>query len=213
MPFAIRLLSPRVALAVAALALLPVAAAASVPSPANSTLPACLATTPGGNILTVIIVRDLANNPINNSLVVIDYSQCAGFVPCPQTGSPSDPYIVDLPTSTLRMFTNASGQAVFPVRAGGGCSSSGIAIYADGVQLRTMHAASADQNGDLSVDGADVAAVNAKVATTDLSGDMDCNNVVNAADVAIVSGYVGVNCVHPTEAARPTWGRIKTIYR
>ena len=213
MPFATRVSLCRHALAIAALALLPVAAAASVPAPSNSTLPACLATTPGGNILSTIIVRDLASNPINNSLVVIDYSLCAGFVPCPQGGSPGDPYIVDLPTGTLRMFTNASGQAVFPVRAGGGCSNSGIRVFADGVLLGSMHAASADQNGDLAVGGADVAAVMAKVATPDLSGDLNCDNAVNAADVAIVTGYAGVNCLHPTNTARPTWGSIKTIYR
>lgn len=213
MPLATRSRPLAAAFALAVIAALSPAVAAALPSPANSTLPACIATTPGGNLLGVVIVRDLANNPINASLVVLDYSQCAGFVPCPQGGAPYDAYVVDLPSKTIRMFTGPQGQAPFYLRAGGGCSNSGIRIYAGGVFLGSRHAASADQNGDLVVDGSDVAAVTAKVGTTDLTGDMDCNNVVDAADVSIVHTIVGVNCLSPTRTARPTWGRVKTIYR
>lgn len=185
----------------------------SVPSPSNSILPGCLLTTPGGNIPSVFVVRDLANNPVNASLLVLDYSSCVGFVPCSQSGGPSDPYIVNTVARTIRMFTDVSGQAVLPLRAGGGCSSNGIAVYADGVFLGSLRAASADQNGDLAVDASDIAAATAKVGSANLTGDLDCNGIVNAGDVAIVSGYVGVNCLRPTKAMRPTWGRIKTIYR
>jgi len=187
---------------------------AGVPSPANSTVPACLATTPGGNIVSVVIVRDLANNPSANSLVVIDYSQCQSFVPCPQGGpGPGDGYIVDPIAKQIRMFAGPQGQAPFYLRAGGGCSNSGIRIFADGVLLGSMHAASADQNGDLSVDGADVAAVHLKIGTADLSGDLDCSGVVNSTDESIVASYVGVNCLNPTDARPRSWGSIKVIYR
>jgi hypothetical protein len=189
-------------------------ALAGVPSPANSTIPACLATTPGGNILSTIIVRDFSSNPVANSLVVIDYSQCAGFAPCAQGGiGPGDGYILDPINKTIRMFSGPQGQAPFHLRAGGGCSSNGIRIYADGVLLGSVHAASADQNGDLSVDAADIAVVHAKIGTADLSGDLDCNGAVNATDEGIVTGYVGVNCLDPTDTVPRSWGSIKLIYR
>lgn len=212
----LRSLATRLLLPAAAIAgswALPATATTSVPSPSNSTLPACLATTPGGNIPSVFIVRDLANNTIAGSVVVLDYSQCAGFVPCPQTGVPADNYIVDIPTQTVRAFTNVAGQVSFALRAGGGCSNPGIRVFADGVMLGTLHAASADQNGDLSVDGADVALVNGKIGSTDLSGDLNCDFIVDASDQNLVAGYVGVNCLNPTDTRRTTWGRIKTIYR
>lgn len=186
-----------------------------VPAASNSTIPSVLATTPGGNITSVVIVRDLAGNPVTGSQVVIDYNNCAGFVPCSQgAGSPSDGYVVDLPTKTIRMFSSVpQGRAAFALRAGGGCSGNGIRIFADGVLLGSIHAASADQNGDLSVDGADVAAVHAKLGTADLSGDLDGNFVVDAADELAVTGYVGVNCLDPTKVRHPSWGSVKTIYR
>jgi hypothetical protein len=187
-------------------------APAGVPSPANSTIPACLATTPGGNIVSTIIVRDIANNPVANSLVVIDYSLCAGFAPCTQDG-PGDGYIVDTINKMIRMPSGLNGQAPFSLRAGGGCSGNGIRIFADGVLLGSIHAASADQDGDLAVGAADIAAVHAKIGTADLSGDIDCNGAVDATDEGIVTGYVGVNCLDPTDTIPRSWGSIKLIYR
>ncbi len=188
-------------------------ACAGVPSPSTSTIPACLETVPGGNIVSVVIVRDLASNPIVGSLVVLDYNQCAGFVPCAQGSSVSDGYVLDPVAKTIRMFSGPNGQAPFYLRACGGCSPSGIRIYADGILLGSIHAASADQNGDLTVDGADVTAVHAKIGTADLSGDLDCNGVVDAADEGIVVGYLGVNCLNPTDARPRSWGNVKAIYR
>src|SRR5262249_29640514 len=184
---------------------------ASIPYAGNSTLPSCLLTTPGGNIASLIIVRDLNNNPVSNSFVTIDYTNCAGFVPCTQGGP--DAYTLDLVNHRLTAVTGRSGQVAFYVRAGGGCSNSGIAITADGVPMTQIPAASADQNGDLAVDGADVALVHAKIGGSDRSGDMNCDGVVNAADESIVAGYVGVNCLHPTGDRPSTWGRVKVIYR
>jgi hypothetical protein len=187
---------------------------AAVPSPVNSTVPPVLATTPGGNIATSIVVRDLANNPISGSTVVIDYNNCAGFVPCSAASSPiPDGYILDEGAKQIRMVTAFNGQAPFYLRAGGGCSSTGIRVFADGVLLASIHAASADQSGDLTVDASDVALVHAKIGTSDLSGDLDGNGIVDASDEGAVSGYVGTACDNPTDTRRTTWGRVKTIYR
>jgi hypothetical protein len=208
----LRLLS--MAVLVGALSSVASPSSGALPQPANSTKPACLATTPGGNIVSLVIVRDIQNVPISNSLVVIDYNNCTGFVPCLQGSSPlSDGYIVDPVARTIRMFTGPQGQAPFSLRAGGGCSNNGIRITADGVPLVLIHAASADQNGDLSVDGVDVAIVHSKIGTSDLSGDINCDGVVDAADEGIVTGYLGVNCNNPTESRHASWGKLKTIYR
>jgi len=191
-----------------------VAAVAGVPSSQNSTVPPVLATTPAGAIVTGIIVRDIANNVIPNSTVVIDYNNCAGFVPCTEASSPlPDAYILDEGTKTIRMLSGPNGQAPFYLRAGGGCSSAGIRIYADGVLISTIYAASADQNADLVVDATDVALVDGKIGTSDLTGDLDGNGVVNAADESTVSAFVGQGCNNPTDTRRSTWGRVKAIYR
>jgi len=200
-------------LALAALGSLPGAVLAAVPSPSNSSVPACLATTPGGNIVTTIVVRDFANTPIANSTVVIDYNGCAGFVPCPTGSGPPDAYVVDPVGKTITMLSGPQGQALFYLRAGGGCSNAGIRVSADGVLLRVIPAASADQNGDLAVTAADVAIVQSKVGTSDLSGDINCDAVVNSTDVSIVQGYVGITCSNPTDVRPPSWGKLKTIYR
>ncbi len=185
-----------------------------VPSPANSTVPTVVATAPGGNFVTVVIVRDLANNPVINSTVVLDYNNCPGFTPCSQPGPSGDNYVVNPVAKTISMLSSGPlGQAPFYLRAGGGCSANGIRIFADGVLLAQVHAASVDQNGDLSVDGADIALVHGKIGTSDLSGDIDGNFVVDANDESLVTSHAGNNCLDPTDVRRPTWGRLKTIYR
>jgi len=192
---------------------IPVAASVPAPSPL-STVPPVLATTPGGNIVTAIVVRDIASNPINGSTVVIDYNNCPGFVPCSAASSPiPDGYILNEGAKQIIMISGINGQAPFYLRAGGGCSATGIRVFADGVLLASIHAASADQNGDLVVDATDVSLVHAKIGTSDLSGDLDGNGVVDASDEAAVTGYVGTACDNPTDTHHSSWGRVKTIYR
>jgi hypothetical protein len=190
-------------------------AAAGVPSPANSILPSRLLTAPGGSILNSIQVRDIANNPIIGSMVVIDYNNCPEFTVCPFNPA-LDGYVLDLPSKTIRTPTvGAAGVANFSLRAGGVCSNNGIRIFADGVLLGSIYAASFDQNGDLSVDAADVAAVHAKIGTNDLTGDINNDGAVTSYDELAVTSYanIGVNCLNATESIHRTWGSLKTIYR
>jgi hypothetical protein len=204
---------PRYPLLLAALLLMTFAnpALASVPSPANSNVPDCLITGPGGNFAFPVTVRDIAFIPISNSNVVIDFTGCSAVVPCPVGAN--DGYIYDAGTHTIRAFTGAGGLVTFKFRAGGGCSGAVVRVFADGVLLKSVRIASVDQNGDLSVDGADVAADHAKIGTADLSGDVDCSGGVDATDESIVALHVGTSCTHPTESRRGTWGSLKTIYR
>ena len=39
------------------------------------------------------------------------------------------------------------------------------------------------------------------------------HSTVDATDEGIVTGYVGVNCLDPTDTVPRTWGSIKLIYR
>lgn len=189
------------------------AQASGVPSPSNSTVPSCLVTAPNGAVSTMIVVRDLANNPVSNSSVVIEYVNCTGFNPCPQLGSPVDDYVLNTGAQTMRRFSNASGQAEVHVRAGGGCSDMGIRVYADGVLIGTMRSASVDQNGDHSVDAADLALHQSRQGTSDFRGDLNCDWMVNGDDENILVGHIGTNCLDPTPNRRSTWGQVKTIYR
>lgn len=207
-------LSLRILLTVVNISLLAGVSAANVPSPGNSTIPGCVLTTPGGNLVDIVVVRDFGGNPIGNSVVVLDYSACPQFSPCPQDPNlPRDGYVVDPAARTIRMVTGPNGQAPFYLRAGGGCSNDGIRIFADGVLLATRRAASADQNGDHVVDGTDVTLLHAKIDSADLSGDLDCDGAVGRHDESIVIGYIGVNCVDPTPSRRGGWGKLRSIYR
>lgn len=205
----------RLALAAVIAAALPgTASLAGVPSAANSTLPGCLLTSPNGAFLSVVVVRDLAGNPLIASTVVLDYSGCAGFSPCPQTGDPPDPYLVDLSSKTIRMQTDAQGQAAFRLRAGGGCSDANVIVYADGVLLGARRSASTDQNADQVVNNADQGVIADKFGTSDLSGDLNCDGVVDIDDgwVLIVAAF-GASCSGPVPVLPSSWGRLKLIYR
>ncbi len=134
----------RKAALMAALGLLVSAAAmASVPSPCNSTLPCGIqvigssagAADPNGAFS--ITVRDLANNPVANSSVVLDFSACCNDVRLSSTQL--DPGLT-LVGKTVRAIANGSGVASFKVMGAAtpsdptpaaGC----VKVYADGVLL------------------------------------------------------------------------------
>jgi len=196
----------------AAFSILPSTARAALPSPSTSSLPSCIKATMDASALTFIVVRDFANNPVSGSFVVLDYSDCADFKPCPP-GGVADDYTLDLPTRTLRAVTNAAGQVFLHVRAGGGCALSPLRIFADGVFLGARRASSTDQNGDHVVDNTDVTLLHAKVGTTDLTGDLDGDGIVDAYDESILFDALGTTCLDPTPTRPTTWGRVKTLYR
>jgi hypothetical protein len=133
------------------------AAMASVPSPANSVSPPCVAlvgsaagvTDPAGNF--TVTVRDISNFPINNSLVVVDLSACHGLQICTtQPGLTSD-----CATQTVRGFTGPAGTITLAI-AGHGNNSGDTPpynlancgkIYADGVLLGSPSIQCYDHNG------------------------------------------------------------------
>jgi hypothetical protein len=136
------------------------AAFASVPSPANSTVPGCVALVasnagtidPAGQF--TVTVRDLANLPINNSLVVVDFSSASSLVLC-NTGTFAG-VTVDCGTQTARAFTGAGGTVTFRI-AGHAANAGGNQppypafndgkIFADGVLLGSPTVQAYDNDG------------------------------------------------------------------
>jgi len=135
------------------------AAFASVPSPANSTTPPCVRLVgnsggvmdPAGTF--TVTVRDLANLPINNSLVVVDFSSCSGLTICTTA---SAGVTVDCGTQTARAFTGVGGTVTMTL--GGHANNSGGnvppyasyndgKIFADGVLLSSPSVSTFDHDG------------------------------------------------------------------
>lgn len=135
------------------------AAFASVPSPANSVSPPCISLV-GSNTGVIdpagqfsVTVRDLANLPINGSLVVIDFSSCSGLSICDNNEMG---FTVDCGTQTVRGFTGVGG--VITMRIKGHANNSGGnqppygtynsgKIFADGVLLSSPSVAAYDHDG------------------------------------------------------------------
>lgn len=189
---------------------IPASATLPVPSPTESTLPACVVACPAGDMHVQVIVREFFGTVLANSYVVLRWTSCSSFDLCLDC---ADSYAIDSATE-VRNITNAIGVADFYLCAVGSCVDA-VTVLADGVTLTAtpLSYASADQNGDLTVDPADVAAVQAKVGTGDLSGDLDCSGDVTAADVDIVTTHLGHTCEVATPVAPRTWGRVKLLYR
>jgi hypothetical protein len=138
------------------------AAFAGVPSPANSTIPARINLV-GVNASALpdsvpqfakvsVTVRDLANNPIANSSVVLDFNGDASDVRFGDT----QPYLgvtANCGTRTVSKLTDATGVASFVVVGGGkaivGAPHAPLAgkIYADGVLLGSLAVGIYDQDG------------------------------------------------------------------
>ena len=204
------------ALAGALIAAAAPAASAGVPSPANSTTPACMALCPLGDMHFVVTVRDIANNPVAGSLVVLDFSGCPNAFLCPQR--PNDPYVLDPATRSLRMFTDASGKVDFPARVGGVGPAGSVKLFADGVFLNSYALASPDQNGNgvaVTIVDVDEALFLAKMGTVDPTADFDCSGgPVNAADELIFDRHLSHSCDGIVDAAlRKSWGSLKLHYR
>ncbi len=183
----------------------------AVPSPLNSTLPACAVGCPRGDMTFSLTVRDIAGNPIQNSTVFLDFSDCNRPAFC---STCADDYVFFEATRTVRKFTNSSGVAQFSLCAGGEtCANSLVRIYADGVLLGSVPWASPDQDGDGDVDASDLAILNGRVGSNSTDGDLDCSGTATAADVTVFNPHNFHACTGPVSSRRASWGELKLIYR
>jgi len=127
------------------------AAFASVPSASNSSEGGIIrlvgrnGTTvdPAGNYQ--VTVRDLANNVIQNSSVVLDFSACGSFDTHLSNSQIHPGVTLDCPTKSVRGLTDASGVIVFRVQ--GAAQNAGAAagnltpcarVFADGVLIKDI---------------------------------------------------------------------------
>lgn len=190
-----------VPLALLALASVAQGSTSGVPSASNSTVPLCMQMCPYGDLTYTVVVRDLANNPIIGSSVVIDFTNCPAVHLCPPiTGR------------TVREFTNAQGIATFAIKGGGGCANA-VFVYADGVPLTSSASvASPDQSGDLFVNGLDQVVLTGKAAT-DPTADLNCDGTHDAGDDSVIVAHMGHFCDGVVPVAPRSWGRLKVQYR
>lgn len=173
-------------------------AMASVPSPANSLIPHCISLVgsssgvvdPVGNFS--VTVRDINNVPVNNSLVVVDFSACSGVTLCQtQPG-----LTVDCGSHTVRGFSNSSGVFTATIAGHGnnpggnqppfnppGCAK----VFADGVLLgngTNVNISMYDQDGN-GVAGGDLSSfLGDFFGSGPLRSDYDCTGSVDGADLS-----------------------------
>ena len=108
------------------------------------------------------------------------------------------------------------GYATFRL-SGGGCAT-GVSIPVgnshDGVILATRTTfLSPDQDGNLVVDGADMAAIESKLGTHDPTADFDFDGTVTEADRTIAQAHYGhlASGNGPVPVRVGTWGRLKSL--
>ena len=175
------------------------AAMAGVPSPGNSTVPACivlagsLAGTPDDVGLFIVTVRDLANNPLSGASVVVDFSGCTDIAICSDQLDLN--VVVNCAAKTVRGFTCATGRVRFGILGGSNGSGNattllgGAKIYANGTLIASPTAAVFD------LDGANGVGINdLSVWLTDFGtfgnpafgrSDYDCSGSVGINDLSV----------------------------
>jgi hypothetical protein len=179
------------------------AAMAGVPSPTNSTTPLCitlvgsLAGVPDAAGQFNIVVRDLANNPLNGASVVIDLSNCLDIAICDNQLDAAA--TVNCGAKTTRKFTNALGQVSFIVLGGsngGGNASSLLGagrIYANGTQIQAPTVSAFDLDGAGGVGANDLSAWLGDFGSGQPYGrsDYDCSGNIGANDLSLWLGQFG----------------------
>jgi hypothetical protein len=183
-------------------------ARAALPSAALSTVPPCFVGCPFGDIAFTVVVRDVANNPVASSTVVLDFSSCpeVSFCPAQEPGT-------TIVGKTATRISDVVGSVTFHLHAGGLCPSATVKVTADAVPLAFRPVVSADQDGNLTVDATDQSIATAKVGGADHSADFDCDGDVDSADLAILATHVGHVCDVATPTLPRSWGFLKILYR
>ena len=168
-------------------------ARATLPSPVNSTAPACitLVGSDGANASALgtftVIHRDLANNPIAGAQIVVDLSNAPDLRLCAQQVAPG--VVMDCPNGRATAITDANGVATFTL-LGGSIGGTGITflnagrIYADGLLIKSPTVAAYDLDGQSGVGANDLSTWLSDFGTGNPYGrsDYDCSGGLGAND-------------------------------
>lgn len=193
------------------------AAIANVPDPGNSSfnkanlnLVGHDGVSPDGFSPFTVNVMDLAGNPIQGSIVVVDFSGCSDIQFCEdQLGNST----ADCPTRTVRKATDVNGNAVFNIIGGAlidaldpdGSDCNCVVVYADGVNIveaadEPVNAGCFDLDNAGGIGGADLSLWLADFGggfgplRSDYNHDADCldqPSAVGGADLSIWLGAFG----------------------
>ena len=173
------------------------ARATGVPSPANSSVPACIrlvgsdgsvaATAFGG---FEVVHRDLANNPIPDALIVVDFSAAPELFIAANQFDPSA--TVDCALKTVSKRTDANGRAVFCIVGAStdefppSTQLNGGRIYANGMLIGDPTVSAFDLDGRLGLGATDLTHFLSDFASGNLYGrsDFDCSGGIGARDLA-----------------------------
>ncbi len=134
-----------------------------IPSPANSTRPTVIrvvgrgADGPDASGTFTIVLRDLANNPLADDRVVIDFSQCPD-VRLATEAAPGQ--YVDCASRTVAGFSDMNGAVTFTIVGAGtnlgaaaGAALNCAAVSAEGVMLSHPTVCIYDQDGAVRMPG------------------------------------------------------------
>ena len=193
------------------------AAMAGVPDPGHCSFPTFikLAGNAAGVVDSVktvfaVSVADVAGNAINASNVVVDLTGCADVrLASNQLNAAKTTTCSGSFHGSVSAYTNAAGQVRFAIvgnSAGAATQVGAFAkIYADGVLLTTISAATFDLDGASGVNGSDLSKL-----LTDLGlhinynrDDYDGNALANGSDLSVMLGEIGLHASTATGATCP----------
>jgi hypothetical protein len=161
-------------------------------------------TSPDGFSPFTVNVKDLAGNPIQGSIVVVDFSGCSDIQFCEdQLGNST----ADCPTRTVRKTSDVNGDATFNIIGGAlidggdpdGSDCNCVVIYADGVNIveaadEPVNAGCFDLDNSTGIGGADLSLWLSDFGggfgplRSDYNHDADCSDqpsAVGGADLSI----------------------------
>lgn len=109
------------------------------------------------------------------------------------------------------------GYACFRLSGGGAATGVSLPVLEShgGLVLATrVTFLSPDQNGDLVVDGEDLAIARAKLGSADPTADFDFDGAVTADDLALAQAHLGhlAAANAPVAARAESWGRLKALF-
>ena len=161
------------------------------PSPSLSSVDRCIVTCPANDsVFTVILREGSTGTPLVFSDVILEFSACPNVVLA--TPNPPGLYEFSHPFHWVLRTTNALGRSDFPLASGGTCGPAQIKLYVSGVLFTSRpFVAAFDQDGDLAVTEADLALVQAKLGTSDLTADFNCDSTVTPSDYEIATTHLG----------------------